>query len=146
MDSDIFLLDENFLCDVVKEMVYRNVDLLTTKVRTSNGKYDYIYRVFDIIQKIIKPISPFCLGGFMLIRINKFNEIGGFDEEVKVAEDYLLSKQIKPKQFVILNKVIYTPPRRFDNKGVMYMVKLMIRSFLNRNNKEFFKNHNTYWK
>ena len=146
MDSDMFLLDENFLYDVVKEMMYRNVDLLTTKVRTSNGKYNYIYRVFDIIQKLIKPISPFCLGGFMLIRVNKFNEIGGFDEEAKVAEDYLLSKQIKPNRFVILNKVIYTPPRRFDKKGVIYMIKLMIRSFLNRNNKEFFKNHNTYWK
>jgi hypothetical protein len=105
-----------------------------------------VFRVFDIIQKITKPISPFCLGGFMLIKTSKFNKIGGFDENATVAEDYLLSKQIKGRRFKILNRVIYTPPRRFDNKGVIYMTKLMLSSFINRNNKDYFKNHNTYWK
>ena len=82
----------------------------------------------------------------MLMRTNKFNELGGFDEDVLVAEDYLLSKKIKPSKFKILNKKIYTPPRRFDNKGIFYMTKLMLGSFLNRGNKDFFKNNDTYWK
>jgi glycosyltransferase involved in cell wall biosynthesis len=146
LDSDMFILDNNLLTDSIKFMVSREIDLLTTKVRTTNGKYNYVFRVFDIIQKITKPISPFCLGGFMLIKTSKFNKIGGFDENAKVAEDYLLSKQIKGCRFKILNRVIYTPPRRFDNKGVIYMTKLMLSSFINRNNKDYFKNHNTYWK
>jgi len=86
------------------------------------------------------------LGGFMLMRTSKFNELGGFDEDVLVAEDYLLSKKVNPKKFKILNKVVYTPPRRFDNKGLFYMTKLMLGSFLNRDNKDFFKKHDTYWK
>ena len=146
MDSDMFILDNNLLFDAIRTMRLYKLDLLSTKVRTSNGKYNYVFKTFDIIQRIIKPISPFCLGGFMLMRTSKFNELGGFDEDAIVAEDYLLSKKVTPKKFKVLNKVVYTPPRRFDNKGLFYMAKLMISSFLNRNNKDFFRKHDTYWK
>jgi glycosyltransferase involved in cell wall biosynthesis len=145
MDSDMYLLDPTLLTTVTRMMLQGDIDLLTTKIRTTNGKYNYVFRTFDFIQKISKFISPFCLGGFMLFKTITFNQLGGFDEEVKVAEDYLLSKQIKPKRFKIINTTVFTPPRRFDNKGVMYMLKLMIKSFLNRNNKQFFSD-DTYWK
>jgi glycosyltransferase involved in cell wall biosynthesis len=146
LDSDMFLLDPTIITTVTRMMLLGGIDLLTTKIRTTNGKYNYVFRTFDFIQKISKFISPFCLGGFMLFKTNTFNELKGFDEEAKVAEDYLLSKQIKPKRFKIINTTVFTPPRRFDNKGVMYMLKLMIKSFLNRNNKQFFSDDNTYWK
>ena len=146
MDSDMYLLDSTLLTTVTRMMLQGGIDLLTTKIRTTNGKYNYVFRTFDFIQKISKFISPFCLGGFMLFKTNTFNELKGFNEDAKVAEDYLLSKQIKPKRFKILNTTVFTPPRRFDNKGVMYMLKLMIKSFLNRNNKQFFSDDNTYWK
>jgi cellulose synthase/poly-beta-1,6-N-acetylglucosamine synthase-like glycosyltransferase len=146
MDSDMFLLDPTLLTTVTRMMLQEEIDLLTTKIRTTNGKYNYVFRTFDFIQKISKIISPFCLGGFMLFKTNTFNELGGFNEEAKVAEDYLLSKQINPRRFKIINTTVFTPPRRFDNKGVIYMMRLMIKSFLNRNNKQFFSDDNTYWK
>jgi glycosyltransferase involved in cell wall biosynthesis len=146
MDSDMYLLDPTLLTTVTTTMLKEDIDLLTTKIRTTNGKYNYVFKTFDFIQKISKFISPFCLGGFMLFKTNTFNKLGGFDEEAKVAEDYLLSKQIKPKRFKIINTTVFTPPRRFDNKGVMYMMRLMVKSFLNRNNKQFFSDDNTYWK
>ena len=146
MDSDMFLLDSSLLMDSIKEMRLHRVDLLTTKVRTTSGKYNYVFRTFDMIQKISKRISPFCLGGFMLFRTDTFNKLGGFDEQAQVSEDYLLSKQVEPRKFKILNRTIFTLPRRFDNKGILYMVRLMVRSYFNRNNKEFFSNDNTYWK
>ena len=146
MDSDMFLLDPTLLTTVTRMMLQEEIDLLTTKIRTTNGKYNYVFRTFDFIQKISKIISPFCLGGFMLFKTNTFNELGGFNEEAKVAEDYLLSKQINTRRFKIINTTVFTPPRRFDNKGVIYMMRLMIKSFLNRNNKQFFSDDNTYWK
>ena len=146
MDADMFILDPKLLKESINQMRVHNYDLLTTKVRTTNGKYNYVFRTFDLIQKISKRISPFCLGGFMLLRADTFKKLGGFDEEAKVAEDYLLSKQIKPKKFKILNKTIFTLPRRFDDKGILYMTKLMFKSYINRNNKEFFSKDNTYWK
>jgi glycosyltransferase involved in cell wall biosynthesis len=146
MDSDMFLLDSSLLMDSIKEMRLHRVDLLTTKVRTTSGKYNYVFRTFDMIQRISKSISPFCLGGFMLFRTDTFNKLGGFDEQAQISEDYLLSKQVEPRKFKILNRTIFTLPRRFDNKGILYMVRLMVRSYFNRNNKEFFSNDNTYWK
>ena len=146
LDSDMNLLDPTLLTTVITTMLKEDIDLLTTKIRTTNGKYNYVFRTFDFIQKISKFISPFCLGGFMLFKTDTFNKLGGFDEDAKVSEDYLLSKQIKPKRFKILNTTIFTPPRRFDNKGVLYMMRLMIKSYFNRNNKQFFKDDNTYWK
>lgn len=146
IDSDMYLLDPTLLTTVIRMMLDQDIDLLTTKIRTTNGKYNYVFRTFDFIQKISKFISPFCLGGFMLFKTDTFNQLGGFNEDAKVAEDYLLSKQIKPKRFKIINTTVFTPPRRFDNKGVIYMLKLMVKSFLNRNNKQFFSDDNTYWK
>jgi glycosyltransferase involved in cell wall biosynthesis len=146
LDSDMFLLDPTLLTTITTLMLKEDIDLLTTKIRTTNGKYNYVFRTFDFIQKISMFISPFCLGGFMLFKTDTFDKLGGFDEEAKVAEDYLLSKQIKPNRFKILNTTVFTPPRRFDNKGVLYMMSLMIKSYFNRNNKQFFKNDDTYWK
>jgi hypothetical protein len=142
----MFILDPSLLTESIKLMRRHKFDLLTTKVRTTNGKYNYVFRSFDIIQKLIKPFTPFCLGGFMLFNTDKFMELGGFDEDAKVAEDYLLSKQVFSDKFKILNRTIFTPPRRFENKGLWYMTKLMIQSFTNRNNKGYFSNHNSYWK
>ena len=146
MDSDMFLLDPILLTTVTRIMLQDDIDLITTKIRTTNGKYNYVFKTFDLIQKLSKFISPFCLGGFMLFKTDTFNKLGGFDEDAKVAEDYLLSKQIKPNRFKIINTTVFTPPRRFDNKGVIYMMRLMIKSYFNRNNKQFFSDDNSYWK
>ena len=146
MDADIFLLDSEILKNVVSKIKNENLDLVSVRFRTDNGDYNYVYKVFDVLQKLSMLISPFCLGGFMLTKSSKFKEIGGFDEEVKVAEDYVYSKQIKSNMFKIHNAFVYTPPRRFENKGVMYMLKLMMSSFFNQNNKTYFTNDKGYWK
>ena len=57
-----------------------------------------------------------------------------------------LVEQIKSKKFKVYNKTIFTPPRRFEKKGLWYMLKLMFLSYINRNNKKYFSGHNTYWK
>jgi len=145
MDADIFLLDGELLNNTVSKIQNENLDLVSVRFRTDNGDYNYVYKIFDILQKLSMLISPFCLGGFMLTKTAKFKEIGGFDEEVKVAEDYVYSKQIKRNMFKIHNAFVYTPPRRFHNKGLWYMTKLMIGSVLNKNNKEYFKDSKSYW-
>jgi cellulose synthase/poly-beta-1,6-N-acetylglucosamine synthase-like glycosyltransferase len=106
---------------------------------------DDVYRVFDVIQKISKIFSPFCLGGFMLFRVDTFKKLGGFDESIKVAEDYMISKQIKRDKFKIHKSIVFTSPRRFQSKGLWYMLKLMIGSFFNKNNKKYFEEDKDYW-
>ena len=146
MDADVFLLDPKVLIRSILKIKKYNLDLVTAKFRSDNGKYNYVYKAFDIIQTLSKWSTPFCLGGYMLVSSETFKSIGGFDEEIKVAEDYMFSKQIKPNKFGRINNIVYTPPRRFENKGVMYMLRLMLSSFFNNNNKEYFTNDKGYWK
>ena len=146
MDADVFLLDPKVLKRSIVRIHRYHLDLVTTKFRSDNGKFNYVYRAFDIIQALSKWSTPFCLGGYMLVRSETFKSIGGFDEEIKVAEDYMFSKQIKPKKFGRINNIVFTPPRRFENKGVIYMLRLMMSSFFNHNNKKYFTNDKDYWK
>ena len=146
MDADVFLLDPKVIIRSIIKINKYVLDLVTTKFRSDNGKYNYVYKTFDLIQMASKWTTPFCLGGYMLVRSNTFREIGGFDEDIKVAEDYIFSKQITPKKFGRINNIVYTPPRRFESKGIWYMLKLMIGSFFNSNNKKFFESDKGYWK
>ena len=146
MDADVFLLDPKVLLRSILKIKKYNLDLVTVKFRSDNGRYNYVYKVFDFIQMLSKWSTPFCLGGYMLVRSETFKAIGGFDEEIKVAEDYMFSKQIKPKKFGRINNIVYTPPRRFENKGVWYMLQLMLSSFFNKNNKDYFTSDQGYWK
>jgi glycosyltransferase involved in cell wall biosynthesis len=146
MDADVFLLDPKIIKRAILRIYKKDLDLVTVKFRSDNGKYNYVYRMFDFLQLISKWSTPFCLGGFMLVKSKTFKKLNGFDEEIKIAEDYHFSKQIKPKKFGRINNVVFTPPRRFENKGILYMVKLFLGSFFNHKNKSYFTEDKNYWK
>jgi glycosyltransferase involved in cell wall biosynthesis len=146
LDSDVFVEDCKLISTCLRKIIGGNYDLLTTKFRTVEKKYDYIYKIFDIIQKWSSKSKPFALGGFMLFRSEKFIELGGFSENVIIAEDYRLSMKINPNKFHITNKFVYTTSRRFENKGIFYMIKLMLSCWINRNNDKFFEKDHNYWK
>ena len=146
MDADVFLLDPKTIKRSLLLAIKKDLDLTTVKFRSDNGKYNYVYKSFDIIQLLSKWSTPFCLGGYMLIKSDTFRSLGGFDEEIKIAEDYQLSKRISPNKFGRINNVVFTPPRRFENKGVTYMLKLMLGSFFNHRNKAWFTEDKNYWK
>lgn len=145
IDSDVFLLDPKIIKRSILRIHRENLDLVTARFRSDNGKFNYVYKTFDFLQLISKWSTPFCLGGFMLIRSERFREFGGFDEEIKVAEDYHLSKKVKPSKFGRINNIVFTPPRRFENKGLIYMIRLFIGSFFNHRNKSYFTEDKNYW-
>jgi len=145
MDADIFLENSNTLSNIVNDFSNSNKHLATTRMRTNDGKYNYVYKIFDFIQKASCLTTPFAIGGFMLFEKNEFDRLGGFIDEDKFAEDYHLSSKIKPSKFIIYNETVYTTSRRFENKGLIYMVTMMAKSWINRDNDEFFKKDHDYW-
>jgi glycosyltransferase involved in cell wall biosynthesis len=145
LDADIYLNDYNLLKEMVEQMKENDYHLSTTKMRTNDGQYNYVYKSFDVIQHLTKFSTPFAVGGFMLFNLEAFNSLGGFNPDDKFAEDYHLSSKIKPNKFYVANKIVYTTSRRFKNKGLFYMVKMMIKSWFNRNNDEFFTKEHNYW-
>lgn len=146
LDADIYLQEPSMISKCLATAIGGDYDLVTCKFKTLDGKYDWIFRVFNIVQWFSSMFTPFAIGGFMLFKTDVFRTLGGFDEEAKVAEDYLLSSKVKPNRFKVVNKIAYTPSRRFEKKGVWYMVGLMLGSWLNKNNPNWFKHDHNYWK
>jgi len=145
LDADTYIFNPYLLEDCLITAIKGKYDLVTCKFKTDTP-YRWIFRVFDLIQWFTSFTKPFALGGFMMIKTDKFKEVGGFDEEVKIAEDYQLSRKISFNKFKLFNKVVFTTPRRFENKGLGYMIKLFFGSFFNHKNKSYFTKDKNYWK
>lgn len=148
LDADMCIFDKELLQKIFNEkFLTEDTDLITANI-TTNPKYDLYYRVFDIIQKLsIKLKSPFAVGSFQLWRIDAYWKTGGFVPTQKFAEDYWLSKQVDSKRFKVFDTdSLWTYPRRFKKKTKWYMIKMMIKSYLNRNNPSFFDKDHDYWK
>jgi len=148
LDADLRLLDRDLFQNIFDDKVLTpNTHLLTANIVTHKD-YNLYYDFFNIAQKISVWLgTPFAVGSFQLWKTDEYWKTGGFVSTQKFAEDYWLSKQVKPKNFKVYetNKV-WTYPRRFKKKSKWYMLKMMIKSYLNRNNPEFFDKEHDYWK
>jgi hypothetical protein len=145
LDSDMEIKNTDFLEKILNEIITKKGSLLTCKVRTTDNKYNYVYKFFDLIQKFHRITGPFALGGIMLFDTKSYFKLGGFNPNDKFAEDYNLSKKVDSKDFILSKNIIHTSSRRLKSKGVWYMVRLMFLSFLNRNNQSFFEKTHSYW-
>lgn len=145
LDADMFMDSPKTIKKVFEHANENKLDLITCKIRTDNGKYNWVYKTFDMVQFMTKFHKPFAVGGFMLFNTKTFFELGMFDEKAKVAEDYQLSIKVKPNKFAISNEKVLTTSRRFDNKGVFYMVKLMIKTWWGNKKKETYYDDYGYW-
>jgi glycosyltransferase involved in cell wall biosynthesis len=144
LDADIYP-ESGTIKNCINLSNKHNYHLVTCRFKTDK-KYNWIYRVFDLFQWYSSKTKPFALGGFMLFKTDVFKELKGFNEEDKIAEDYHLSSKIKTNRFKIANDFVYTSSRRFDKKGVWYMIKLAFNAWINRNNDDWFKKDHNYWK
>ena len=142
LDSDIMLTHRNIIRDVTQY----DMDLITVPFVT-DVKWDWVFRMFDLFQWISTLLgTPFAVGGFQLWKTETYWKLGGYNKDEIFAEDYSLSQKVNPKNFKIHNtEFVYTSPRRFQKKGVFWMFKIMIKSYLNRNNPEFFTKSHGYW-
>jgi glycosyltransferase involved in cell wall biosynthesis len=147
LDADVELIGNDFLIKVINNIKKNNKGLLTVKFKTEK-EYNYIYRFFDFFQSIgILLNSVFAVGGFQLWKLDVYNKTGGYLPELLFAEDYWISSKVNKNDVIIdNNNYVYTSARRFKSNGIYYMLKMMILSYLNRDNIEFFKKHHNYWK
>ena len=142
LDADIMLFKQGLLETVVE---YEK-DLVTVPFETETG-FNWIFRMFDITQRLSVFLgTPFAVGGFQLFKTESYWNIGGYNPDEKFAEDYSLSQKVGSQNFKIhKTNGVWTSARRFKNKGVFYMIKILIKSYFNRNNPEFFKKSHGYW-
>ena len=146
LDADIMLVNNRTLVNSYEMIVGYDRDLLTIPFKTEKG-WNWAFRLFDISQWLSYMIgTPFAIGGFQLFKTKTYWEIGGYIEDELFAEDYSLSSKISADKFMIYRFYgAWTSARRFKNKGIWWMIKIMFKSYINRNNPEFFKQHHNYW-
>jgi hypothetical protein len=144
LDADIFLTDSHTVYDTLKLLRKNRLHLVTVKFRVK-GFYSFVFPIFEFFRDLGINKSPFAIGGYMLFDLEKFNKLGGFNNEDKFAEDFHLSMKVDPLRFLVSTHKIYTTDRRFKKKGLWYMLKLSYLSYINKNNPEFFKKSHGYW-
>lgn len=146
LDADMMLTGENTIAKTVEE-IDRGKDLVTTTVRT-DPPYNPVYQAFYLCQLVSQHLlkSPFAIGGYQLWRTDAYWKTGGYDPKELFAEDYSVSRKVNPKRFKAKRlRGVYTSARRFRKKGVLWMAKVMVKSYLHRNDPGFFRRHHGYW-
>ena len=142
LDADILLTKPSILEECIR---YKKG--LTTVPFYTDKPYRWVFRMFDMFQWLSSVLgTPFAVGGFQLWKTGAYWSVGGYNPEERFAEDYSISQKVNPKEFKVVNIMgAYTSSRRFKSKGVLWMFKIMIKSYINRKNPEFFKHHHNYW-
>lgn len=142
LDADVFLYNKM----VLYQTVHNTKQLSTVTFSTDKG-YNWIYTVFTFVQRVMKFFgSSFAIGGFQLFKTESYRFAGEYQPDQIFAEDYYISNKIWSPMFTI-HKIhgVYTSARRFKNKGLFYMITLMLKCWVNRNNKEFYLKSHGYW-
>jgi len=144
IDADIRLPRK----DLIEKSIQRlesGMVLVTTHVRCpQNRKADRLYRINNQLQRASRYHAPFCTGMFMAWNRKEFWQLGGFDEEIHFAEDYQLSKKVAPRKFEVIRSEIWSPDRRFEITGTWGLLKMMVTSFIWRNNRDKIKGDKGY--
>ena len=148
VDADVTFTHKCSLLDCLDQMKEGDYDMLTTTPvhrGDTNIRASLLFLLNKISTKWLSGREPFAIGAFTLVKKEKFDALGGYDEEVKHTEDWLLSKKILPSKFLLITDLITQDDRRFKKFGYWRMVKLIWFNWLNRNNREYYLNDAGYW-
>ena len=145
MDADSHLFENDIIFEAIFQILHY-ADLVTCKLKCTQKilKANIIYRTFNIIQSLMP--ETFSTGVFMMVNIDEYRRIGGFNEDLHQSEDYIFSRNIPKKKFKIIDRFTGQDDRRFKKTGYLGMLKLVFSNYLNRNNIEHFKKDVNYWK
>jgi len=149
IDADVRFFKDTVIHDAVDLIEAKNLDLigLNIKCYDKDLRAKIGFTAFNLINHVLKYISPFAVGAFMLTRKDRFEEFGGFPENFSTSEDFFLSRKYSPKKFKIVRHHFGQDSRRFKKMGYFGMGKYLIKNFVNRNNKAYWDklDSSKYW-
>lgn len=149
IDADVRFFNDYMIQDALYTLENKNLDLVGANIKCYDNdiRAKIGFTVFNVINNIMKYTSPFAVGAFMLTRMDKFNEYGGFPDKYATSEDYFLSRQYSPKKFALINHYFGQDSRRLKKMGYMGMAVYLIRNYLNRNNEDYWDrlDSSRYW-
>jgi glycosyltransferase involved in cell wall biosynthesis len=147
VDADVELASDSLVRRAVEMARRRQLQCVTTNIICRNGNAidKLLYAGNNLFQYLSCVHRPFSTGMFMLFEKKRFDELGGFHEQVDFAEDYMLSQQVARRKFAIVRGGVYTTNRRFKRMGRLPVARLFLTTALNHKNKSFFLQDHRYW-
>ena len=146
IDADIIIKDINLIKKSINLMKNKNLDLITTYLScVNNVNVKFIYFLSNIFSALSKFDKPYSTGMYFMIRKQKFDDLGGFNEKDQYAEDYNLSRKINRKKFEIVKSFVYSNDRRFKKLGYFGVIKLFLKTLINRNDENYYKKNLIYF-
>ncbi|MFW6231314.1 MAG: glycosyltransferase [Nanoarchaeota archaeon] len=135
-DSDVSI-KPNFLRKAFGEFEERYLDAAAADVIPDNveeNKYKVIFDLYNAYIRYAQFVNPGALGSFIMMTRRLFDRLGGFNEEIKLGEDFdLVKRAAKLSKFRILESVSITVSvRRIEKEGIFKYVTRNIRSELYR--------------
>jgi glycosyltransferase involved in cell wall biosynthesis len=147
MDADIEPAHPSLIRRAVERAQQKQLHCVTTNILCRGGSFTdrVMYTTNDLFQYLSCLHRPFSTGMFMLFDKQRFDELGGFHEQVHFAEDYLLSSQVARSKFGIVRGGVYTTNRRFEKMGHFRVARLFLTTALNFWNQSYFLRDHKYW-
>lgn len=149
IDADVRFFKPTVIQDAVALIESKNLDLvgLNIKCYDRDLRARIGFTAFNLINNVLKHVSPFAVGAFMLTRRQRFDELGGFPEQMSTSEDFFLSRKYSPKKFRIMSHHFGQDSRRFKKMGYMGMAAYLVKNYVNRNNKAYWDrlDNSKYW-
>jgi glycosyltransferase involved in cell wall biosynthesis len=149
IDADVRFFKDTVIQDAVNLIESKNLDLIGLNIKCYDRdlRAKIGFTAFNLINHVLKYVSPFAVGAFMLTRRDRFEEYGGFPEQFATSEDFFLSRKYSPKKFKIAKHHFGQDSRRFKKMGYMGMAKYLVKNFVNRNNKAYWDklDSSKYW-
>lgn len=149
IDADVRFFKPTVIQDAVTLIASKNLDLIGLNIKCYDNdlRAKIGFTAFNLINNVLKHVSPFAVGAFMLTRKDRFDELGGFPEQMSTSEDFFLSRLYSPKKFRIIHHHFGQDSRRFKKMGYMGMARYLVKNYINRNNKAYWDqlDNSKYW-
>jgi glycosyltransferase involved in cell wall biosynthesis len=130
LDADIELGERTTIEKAICLALERDLDLVSTYIRSKDGNaFDRFFweRMHAFTYRYPYIMGPYSAGMFILIRREKFNELGGFNEEMILGDDWELTRMISRKKFGVADTYIWTTNRRFQSHGYVRTISKYFR-------------------
>jgi len=118
IDADVILPD-NFFREILKEFEKRKLDVASFYLKTENKFHNFLFHLlYNLPAKVTEKFLPQAMN-IILIKKEIHQQIGGFDEEIKIGEELDYARRgAKIGKFGVLESAkIFASPRRFQKDG-----------------------------
>lgn len=119
LDADVVLISSDFLGELLKKFRKGNLDMASFPVFPKGNVVDKIvYGIYNFWARLTQSFLPHATE-VILIKKEIHQRIGGFDEEIKIAEDHAyVRKASKFGKYGFLKiEPVLTSVRRFERDG-----------------------------